>query len=100
MGSCTAALFAQSLSLPYSKPVLFVGDHQCQPVITDLFLNQRMGANDNVRLMVFCHAAGFPLLFRCHGAGKQDGFLGQAAIGKQLYNGLVMLPGQNFRGDH
>ena len=64
-------LLGKLLSLPYTKPVLLISHHQCQILIVNLLLDQRVGSDDNIchpHLQSFINTA---LLRSGHGAHQQ-----------------------------
>ena len=90
------------LSLADTETVLFVRHYKAQPVKLNLFLNQRVSADNKLCLPALDSGIGLPLLFRCHGTCKENRFhfFLQPAVLQQLRHRLSMLSGKHFRRSH
>ena len=95
-----AALASKKLPLGHAEPVLFVSDHQGQPVIDHLFLDQGMGSDDDVRLVGGDLFIGQPLFLCRHGAGHQHGAEGNVIFPEHGLHSLIMLLCQHLCGSH
>ena len=94
------SLSGEKLPLSYPEPMLLIGNHQSQIVILHFFLDQSVGADDQIGLVgadLLISLAFFP---GCHGAGNQHSPDFHVPLGKQLIDRFKMLPGQDLRGSH
>ena len=80
--------------------MLLVCDHKSQLVVNHFFLDQGVGADDDVRFMGGDLLVDSPLFLCRHGAGNKNDFLFYSISFKKLCNRLKMLLGKNFRGRH
>ena len=93
-----ASLGRQRRPLAHAEAVLLVGDHQPQPVVFHAAGDQRVGADDQIRLSQRQPLQHVPPRPRPQRAGQQ-----RAAHAQSLQQGgktLVVLLRQNFRGGH
>ena len=91
-------LLREDLSLPDPEPVLFIRDDQGQPVILHSILNQGMGPDDNIILMVFNPLIDFSLFFCLCRACEQC--RRHAERSKKFLESLVVLACKYFRRSH
>ena len=86
------AQLLERLFLAYAEAVLFVDDHQPQALVLHVFLQQAVGADDDVHLAFVQLLERLSLLFGALEA-RQLGDLDRP-VGKAVGKGLVMLLGQ------
>ena len=85
------SLFPQQFPLADSKPMLFIGDHQCQIIVYHLFLYEGMGSDNDIRLMGSNLFVSNPFFLRRHGACNKYGLFVNLMRSKQLCHGFKML---------
>ena len=93
-------LVSQHLTLADAEAVLFVGDDEGKLIVDYLFLYERMGSNDDIRLMGGDLFVSSTLLLCRHGAGYQHDLFLNAVFFKQGEHGLVVLTRKNLRRHH
>ena len=87
-------------ALQDAEAVLLVHHHQPQPVELDLFFDERVRADHQLRLAAIDFAAGLALAALVERAGQQDNSITPAGALQQLARGQKMLRGQNLGGRH
>ena len=94
------AFLAQCLSLTHPKSVLFVRDDHSQLFVMNLFLDQCMCSDDNIRFLIFNPFISQPLLLGSHGAGQELRTVRKVHPLHQRKDRFIMLSCQNLRRNH
>ena len=97
---CLIGFLHQLEALQNAEAVLLIHHHQPQAVEFHLFLNQRMGANHQLRLATVDQAARVALALLCERAGQQRNPIAARRALQQLAKAEKMLRCQNLGGRH
>ena len=100
VGLRLVGLLHQPEALQHAEAVLLVDDDEAETVELDFLFNQRMGADDQLRLAAIDEAAVGALAVFVERAGEQHDAIAARGALKQLARGEKMLRGQDLSGRH